>query len=82
MYIMTHEKLLDTREGAFGRKKYLIEVMPCDNEPAGSGVRVVPHMFRAASDIAGCRHSKAFKTLEDAKTEFERLTTPIIAQTI
>lgn len=73
-----HENLIEKGFGAFSRPYLLVHVPECD-EIAGSGMRHVNECYRLVYQIQGVRHSRAYKTLDEAKTEFLRVTTPIYA---
>jgi hypothetical protein len=73
-----HETVIKEGSGAFSRPYLLVHVPECD-EIAGSGIRHVKECYRLVYTIGGVRNSRAYKTLEEAQTEFERVTTPIVA---
>jgi hypothetical protein len=75
-----NETLIKEAQGAFG-KPYLLAHVAAGEEIAGSGTRYVNECFRVIHKFDGNRHSKAFKTLEEAQNEFDRWTAPIIAIT-
>lgn len=74
-----HETLIKEASGAFGKRYLLAHVPECD-EIAGSGTRHIIECWRVVYMFDGNRHSKAFKTLDEAQSYFERWTTPIIEE--
>lgn len=77
--IYANEKLLNKAHGAWQRRYFLLHVLPGE-EPAGSRTRYQHECYRVMSlDRDGTRHSRAYKTLDEARIEFERVTTPIYA---
>jgi hypothetical protein len=77
--IRTNETILAKAYGAWNRPFFLLHVAE-GIEVAGSGTRFQHECYRVMSlDRDGTRHSKAFRVLEDAKADFERWTTPIVA---
>lgn len=79
MYIQPNETIIENAAGAFGRPYYLLAVAEAI-VPAGSGMRKDNECYRVASkDRDGTRHSRAYKSYAEAKAEFDRVTTPIVA---
>lgn len=74
--IYNHETILKTAFGAFSKPYVLVHVPKC-KEIAGAGVRDIPECYRVIHMFDGNRHSKAFKTLEQAQAEFDTWTKPI-----
>lgn len=79
LVIYKHETIIEQASGAFGKPYALVHVPDCE-EIAGSGTRHVEECFRVVHTFDGDRHSKAFKTLPEARAEFERWTKPIIEE--
>ena len=73
-----HETLIAQGAGAFNRP-YLLAHVPDYEEIAGAGTRHVKECYRLVYTIGGVRNSRAYKTLEEARQEFERVTIPIVA---
>jgi len=73
-----HETILQQGFGAFNRPYLLVHVAECE-EIAGSGTRHIKECYRLVYTVGGVRNSRAYKTLDEATIEFERVTTPIIA---
>ena len=73
-----HEILIDAGYDAFDRCYVLAHVPEC-NEIAGSGMRHIKECWRLIFSVGGVRHSRAYKTLDEARQEFERVTIPIVA---
>ena len=73
-----HETLIAQGVGAFNRP-YLLAHVPDYEEIAGAGTRHVKECYRLVYTIGGVRNSRAYKTLEEARQEFERVTIPIVA---
>lgn len=79
MYIQPNETILEQANGAFSRPYYLLAVSEAI-VVAGSGMRKDNECYRVASkDRDGTRHSRAYKSYTEAKTEFDRVTMPIVA---
>lgn len=79
-HIYKNETILETSCSAFG-KPYILAHVAAGEEIAGSGTRQVKECFRVIHMFDGNRHSKAFKTLVEAKSYFDRWTNPITEQT-
>ena len=76
---LANETLLDKASGAWHRPYFLLLVWP-GIVPAGAGTRYQNECYRVMSlNRDGTRHSKDYKTFEEARSEFERVTTPICA---
>ena len=77
--LRSNETLIAKGFGAFKRPMFLAHVAE-GIEVAGAGTRHQHECYRVISiDRDGTRHGRAFKTLEEAKADFERWTTPIVA---
>lgn len=77
--IYSHEKLIEKGQGAFGKEYNLVHVPDCE-EVAGAGIRQIKECYRVVYTIGGTRHSKAYKTLDEAQKTFDSITKPILAQ--
>jgi len=67
---------------AFGswQRPYFLAHVAAGEEIAGSGTRYQHECYRVISlDRDGTRHGRAYATLDEAKADFERCTTPIVA---
>jgi hypothetical protein len=73
-----HETVIKEGFGAFSRP-YLLVHVPESEEIAGSGTRPIKECYRLVYTIGGVRNSRAYKTLAEARVEFERVTVPIVA---
>jgi hypothetical protein len=77
--ILKSETLLDKAFGAWQRPYFLLHVSP-GIVPAGAGARYQNECYRVMSlNRDGTRHSTAYKTLDEARSVFESVTTPICA---
>jgi len=77
--IRKNETVIAEGFGAWQRPYFLAHVATGE-EIAGSATRYQHECYRVISlDRDGTRHSRAYATLDEAKAEFERWTTPIIA---
>jgi len=74
----SHETIIKKAFGAFNRPYLLVHVPECE-EIAGSGMRHIQECYRLVYTVGGARNSRAYKTFDEAQSEFERVTTPIIA---
>ncbi len=67
--LYNHETLIQRGYGAFGKEYILAHVPECD-EVAGSGARHIQECYRVIHQFDGNRHSRAFKTLDQAQECF------------
>jgi hypothetical protein len=74
-----HETLVREATGAFGKLYALVHVPECD-EIAGSGARHVMECYRVVYMFDGNRHSKEFKTQEEAENEINTWTKLIVVK--